>query len=406
MAPPRTLNFDRSSGQVFTEQTVRGRPRQQAAWAPRISRRGPQSDPGTSSLLETAQRETLRNIEYLTAESLTGVPWLLGQKLWQKILKLYLDSWEIWGVFANAYPDEPSLLHHNVSITTPERSILEYMQRLDSAKYVTSLTICDLDLARADVMSISTLKNLVTLEICGLPARASGRLVDDQVLRNWGRHARETGSFPRLRVLMLGNQEAVTRDSLSHLAPFPALSIFALSGFEQPPFAHDDDATTLPPGWAARRTTRFTRFTQAARPQGWISRLLADGDDDPVNAEMAGQSQEFEHAAQWFAPMASILQESRAFAPSSAATEDRRQTPQLRFKMGSSARFDMARQMYSATIFLVCRVVEAGPEAAAAPRVKRGLDRAAVVPRVVGTASARKRRKVKRSPLQGLWNEL
>jgi len=245
----------------------------------------------------------------------------------------------------------------------------------------------------ADMMNLSLLKNLVTLEVCGFPKKPSARLVDDNVVRNWGRHAESSGRFRSLRVLMLGNQEGLTSRCLTYLPMFPALAIMAINGFDE-----SMEYPQAPPGWRCQATERFTRYThpKAATSRGWVWRLLQSS-DDPLNLNIASVSQDFEHSISWHEPMSNFLNESHDFLP--ASPEQSRKLPQLFFKLGSSSRFEMAQPMYSANLLLVCRTSTVDER-----RSDAYLTEHAGVSSDGLTEIARKRRKVKGAALQGLWN--
>ena len=48
-------------------------------------------------------------------------------------------------------------------------------------------------------------------------------MINDDDIRHWGKQARHSGGFPRLKWLFLRHQPGVTEASLEHLVAFPVL---------------------------------------------------------------------------------------------------------------------------------------------------------------------------------------
>lgn len=377
MSAVRFTTFDPSNGLVFTEQTIAARPREEQ-WTPRIRRRGFGS--GASTLEAMALREVLGNVESITPDALRGLPWPLGQKIWQAILRLHLDHAMVWTSFAKAYPDQPSLSYYDVETPVPTFSLPEYIKRLDSPNFLTSLTLCDLEVTHVDVINISLLTNLVTLELRGSPRRPSAQLVDDNMLRTWGRRAREAGALPHLRVMQLDNQEGVTARCLDYLNMYPALAILALNGFAGGGVCDP----TPPQGWTCKTTT-----DRLPSSRGCIAQLLNAPPQDTITP-VAQPPQAIENSSS--IPMTILLTESHDFLPQAPPGD--RAKHLLRFKLGRSSSAGQTYSSPSATVsLLVCRTAVVVASSSAREEVRPNEAR----------QKRRKMRRDRRVVLEGLW---
>lgn len=143
-------------------------------------------------------------------------------------------------------PEESKFRYHRASEITPQQPLCDYVTNLtsDAFRWLTCLTISNIACARVDIINISKLHNVVAIDICGSDlTEASTDLVDDNVIRNWGRRAKGiNGSFSLLRVLILRNQAGVTARSLEYLSAFPSLALYGVRGCR----VTEHDAT---PGW-------------------------------------------------------------------------------------------------------------------------------------------------------------
>ncbi|KAI4213497.1 MAG: hypothetical protein LQ351_003998 [Letrouitia transgressa] len=94
-------------------------------------------------------------------------------------------------------------------------------------QWITFLTLTDLICTRAELVQISSLKNLGILTI-GQGVEAPDIGLEDVVIRAWSRAAAEAGAFSRLRVFILDSQPRVTAKVFTYLDRFPSLGLFVV----------------------------------------------------------------------------------------------------------------------------------------------------------------------------------
>ena len=153
-----------------------------------------------------------------------------------KEIREVMDGFTLWKTFASAYPSEPETAYYRNSENAPTLTLPEYVFRFqapqpDPFRWLTCLMISNLSFSRADIMSLSNLRNLRALDICSKPNEPGiPELVNDDVIRWWAKHVEEIDAFPKLRVLVLRNQEGVTPQSFRYLNAFPSLTLFGVKG--------------------------------------------------------------------------------------------------------------------------------------------------------------------------------
>ncbi|KAL9635340.1 MAG: hypothetical protein Q9164_003521 [Protoblastenia rupestris] len=226
-------NYD-DSGQVYTETTCASGP-MPADWVWKT--RGSTSEHsryrsrgrGCSCLFNMAIRSVLTNSYTLAAESLEGLPWELGRKLWQRIVRSQLDSVKVWKAFVLAYPNvtEETLRRKRKVIMDPNMPLASYIEAVTSSNFqwLTFLNLQHITCPRTALVHISRLTNLAVLTI-GEGVRAPEIGVDDGIIRIWGRiAATDPSAFTLLRVLSLILVPHATARVFNYLDGFPVLGI-------------------------------------------------------------------------------------------------------------------------------------------------------------------------------------
>ncbi|KAI9670211.1 MAG: hypothetical protein M1831_006424 [Alyxoria varia] len=242
-------HFDRNSGLVFSETTIPARPSRlkMSDMSKRLRKEHPRTGAtGAASLEDMCIRVLLAHATCLTQESLQGLPWTIGRRLWKEIdkrrlthpkeIREVMDGFTLWKTFASAYPLEPETAYYRNSENAPSLTLPEYVSRFqapqpDPFRWLTCLMISNLSFSRADIMSLSNLRNLRALDVCSKANEVgTPELVSDDVIRWWAKHVEEIDAFPKLRVLVLRNQEGVTPQSFKYLNAFPSLTLFGVKG--------------------------------------------------------------------------------------------------------------------------------------------------------------------------------
>jgi hypothetical protein len=156
---------------------------------------------------------------------------------------------KIWQIYHLVYgvqardPKIPSLLLHDSSkiipshdketsnslFTPPSRALVPHLSAIaaPSLEWMTVLSIYDTPLERRDWTRLAGLANLGALHVENWNVRTGA--VDDVVIREWARAAREDGAFSQLRLVLLRNQAAITMGVLDDFAYFPALRVLHLA---------------------------------------------------------------------------------------------------------------------------------------------------------------------------------
>ncbi|EEY23629.1 conserved hypothetical protein [Verticillium alfalfae VaMs.102] len=237
--------YDRETGQVYRETVVSGAPRgAEADWARHVdlpswrgrSGRGVQ---GPRSLADMAMHTVAENIGSLSDDHL-GRHVLPARILWRiwHLLENRGVCFQAWKTFSKLLlaEDEDKTLdlyrfrHH---ICRPSQDLARYLQPLQSTSvdFLCHLSIngrCAFD--TSELLALASLRNLAALEIiqpADAAARASFPRVSDRLVRSWSEAA---APFPRLRVLRLWGDDAVSQHSLPYLARFPALRLYDVHG--------------------------------------------------------------------------------------------------------------------------------------------------------------------------------
>jgi hypothetical protein len=153
-------------------------------------------------------------------------------------------SLKIWMIFHLVYGEEPlekvpSLHLHdsskvipshmqgtsNALITPPSRALMPHLSVITapSMEWLTILSIFDTPLERRDWVRLAEMTNLSLLHVENWRVKTGA--LDDVVLREWARAAREDGAFSELRMILLRNQPLITVEVFDDLEYMPALRI-------------------------------------------------------------------------------------------------------------------------------------------------------------------------------------
>ncbi len=236
--------------------------------------------PGCASLANMAIRSALANFMTLTIESLEGVPWAIGKKIWDGIKTSYiesipklmdvltsltpygnrrLDSVHIWKLFAYVYLGVEDLKHRQHVILKPDSPFKSYIDPLVSITFhwITFLTLSQIICSRTDLLQLTKLKNLGVLTIGqGLACPIIG--IDDSLVRAWGRAAAESDAFSTLRVFQCRSQKQITTKVLHYLNDFPSLALFTFE--DCPKIGPQNKEEALRLGWRYKTGVDLSHF--------------------------------------------------------------------------------------------------------------------------------------------------
>ncbi|KAI6244885.1 hypothetical protein HI914_06855 [Erysiphe necator] len=246
--------LDQVSGQVYTETIIRGSNRDDSYWeyksnlapifdpslsTPRASdynksKSGNDHFKGTRSLLLLSLEVIVSNAMNLTADMLIDLPINLVEMLWKEISERSLISFYLWSIFSVKLFKQGSYMNGKLTyyqtILSPKSPIAIYIQPLKSISYefITALVITTTFLV-PDLIEISTLFNLVTLEIINYSDPRQS-VVSDFLIKAWSLCIDEKKSFQVLRMLRFWNHWEVTPKSLEYLLHFPVLTLCDVRG--------------------------------------------------------------------------------------------------------------------------------------------------------------------------------
>lgn len=141
----------------------------------------------------------------------------------------------MWKLFATVYPEQfPKVSsYRSMKIEGPKMPMRDYLDlvKSDSLRWRLVLTVAS-EFARVpELVEISTLKNLVALEIISPPRSLAisddedvpMTTLNDRVVRTWSDLARFSGTFAHLCILRLYHQTDLSRVALHYMRDFPSL---------------------------------------------------------------------------------------------------------------------------------------------------------------------------------------
>ncbi|KAI8939665.1 hypothetical protein NX059_003423 [Plenodomus lindquistii] len=237
--------YDEASGQVFTE-TVSDEVRSMIpAWSRYTS--GRRVDPstykerwnGTASLKDTAMRSCLWRINDIEPSALQWLGWHYASQIYNELKKADTLSYNAWNIFQRAFPDHIDRHHafryHDADTTTfwskpnPSTpiqlpSIVDRFSKLDSST-LSFLCIQNLHFNVDHLFSLLKISNLAVL-ILDPELRGNSLNLTSKNISDWGRAARETDAFQKLKVLVLLGMASNMTLTLDQTMKFPSLVLF------------------------------------------------------------------------------------------------------------------------------------------------------------------------------------
>ncbi|RMZ85788.1 hypothetical protein DV737_g349, partial [Chaetothyriales sp. CBS 132003] len=237
-APPhrqQQAGFDGESGQVFTDTSVSVGSRQHWDWmgelkTPLLRKKWPPSARGARSLVETTRTAVIRGFRRLTPEHFSSIPWAVAQKIWQEVIEGHGESFHAWAVLASSYPDADEFglaeYRYHLEFKQAPLALQSYLAGLAPAQatWLLALRLSPRETRMADLMLLGQVRNLAVLDLSDgqVSLDLQPSCFDERVMRAWSELA-SSGSFPELRVLLLGWQDHVDQWLFGYLPSFPKL---------------------------------------------------------------------------------------------------------------------------------------------------------------------------------------
>ncbi|KAI9715795.1 MAG: hypothetical protein M1828_000700 [Chrysothrix sp. TS-e1954] len=225
--------FDPRTGLSFRETTLFAPKAARSSRSTTFRARSNTGSHGAASLETTVLHTIFRNLDGITADTLTGLPWQCARLIWNMAEKRGLMTLNMWKAFAIIYPHEATVGYYVATDSRPLDTLDNYRTSLccDNFQWLTCLTIANVMFGRGELINLSNLHNLVALDVQRSDnVHIEDPIVDDAVVRNWARRAKETDGFPKLYCLILRNQPQVTAQSLQFLNDFPSLALYGVIG--------------------------------------------------------------------------------------------------------------------------------------------------------------------------------
>ncbi|KAF2272435.1 uncharacterized protein EI97DRAFT_209930 [Westerdykella ornata] len=188
---------------------------------------------GTSSLLKTALRVCVWNIDYFLPETFAEVPWWIARIIYNELKETDTLTPRTWSLFRQVYTNSVSqACHLNIRKPSPRPSVPAITLPLSQIplQHLTMLWVHNAIMETENLISLLDLRNLAVLNL-----QFSVRLsplpplpVRDKMIWSWGRAVKESEAFKRLRVLMIRG-DGISIGTLMHAATnFPALNLVNL----------------------------------------------------------------------------------------------------------------------------------------------------------------------------------
>ncbi|KAK2839198.1 hypothetical protein FQN49_006377 [Arthroderma sp. PD_2] len=241
------MQYDRESGQVYTEEVIRvtssasklrgfswvhESPLLPEGWEAH-------SRVGAHSLKHMAMRSVLADQRTLSPLHFEGVPWSIAKYLWDCVRRSKRTSLYLWKIFATAYPTEFNHIAHRYSLkpSSKEMPIGDYLKLLSSRNLNWSavLSVSAEFFDPHEFFDIANVTNLIALEIRSQPKRTefeyeSAVTISDRVIRGWSEMALAGNAFRQLRVLVLRLQSGISEHLFAYLDAFRSLKAFIMQG--------------------------------------------------------------------------------------------------------------------------------------------------------------------------------
>ena len=176
------------------------------------------------------------------------------------------ESYHAWRILASVYPEHfrKAKNRYQIEIKQPILPLLEYFKGINSphSKWLACLRIAPRQISAADLVRISSIKNLTVLDLSdGQTTDDCISTLDERVFKSWAELAESDGAFRHLRVLMLGWQELLSKWIFRYLDSFPSLCCLLVT---DSPKIHqrnrpywEEEATTN--GWTAQSAKKSAK---------------------------------------------------------------------------------------------------------------------------------------------------
>ncbi|KAE8148153.1 hypothetical protein BDV25DRAFT_158857 [Aspergillus avenaceus] len=190
---------------------------------------------GSPSLKHSAMRQTLSDQRNLVPQLFENVPWRIAAYLWDCLGRSRKRTFYMWKVFATAYPDEFRQIaqHRSMKIEGPRLPMRDYLEMVKSEnlRWRTVLTIVNSHARVPEMVDVSSVRNLVALEVSTPPQINSCEdletpmaALSDRIVRTWSELAEGSGGFAHVRVLKLCHQD-LSEVALRYLRALPSLQV-------------------------------------------------------------------------------------------------------------------------------------------------------------------------------------
>ncbi|KAF3491007.1 CBS domain-containing protein [Arthroderma uncinatum] len=241
------MQYDRESGQVYTEQVIRVAPSASklrgSSWvheSPLLPKGWEaHSQTGAHSLKHMAMRAVLADQRTLTPLHFEDVPWSTAKYLWECVSRSKRTSLYLWKIFAAAYTKEFNKVAHRYSLkpSSKEMPISDYLKLISSKNldWAAVLSVSAEFFEPNELLDIANVTNLTALEIRSQPRRTEFEYepittISDRVIRGWSEMALAGSAFGQLRILVLRLQPGISEHIFAYLDAFRSLTTFIMQG--------------------------------------------------------------------------------------------------------------------------------------------------------------------------------
>ncbi|KAF7597491.1 hypothetical protein BBP40_003738 [Aspergillus hancockii] len=213
-------------------------------------------------------KQTLSDQRNLTPQVFDNVPWPIANYLWDCLGRSRKRTFYAWKLFATVYPVEFRQIsqYHSMKIEGPRLPMQAYLElaKSDSLKWQVVLTLASSFARVPELVEISSIRNLVALEVTTSPQAETPSddtdtpvtALNDRIIRSWGEMVQASAAFAHLRVLKLCHQN-LSGVVLRYLHTFPSLQVIVAydcpgihSMFTNSSAMHGWESRPGPKGWA------------------------------------------------------------------------------------------------------------------------------------------------------------
>ncbi|EUC48433.1 hypothetical protein COCMIDRAFT_34116 [Bipolaris oryzae ATCC 44560] len=169
--------------------------------------------------------------------ALQWLGWWYASRLYIHLKSTDTLTFHAWSVFRKAYPEE---VDHHVTFRVQERdlasmqylSVVDRLSKLD-VSMLTFLCVRTLNLSIDHLIALTKIQNLAVLVLENGTNSWQNTMQKPTIdmIRDWGRSVGESGSFTKLRALVLSGYDISHINSvLKSISSFPALNLFGVDG--------------------------------------------------------------------------------------------------------------------------------------------------------------------------------